>query len=179
MITLETERLLLRMWKQDDFETYANIVGDPDVARYLADGRPLARWEAWRQMAMFVGHWHLRGYGIWAVEERQTNQLVGRIGFFNPEGWPGFEIGWALAKQHWGKGYATEGARKALDYIFRETTRDHVISVIHPENTASMKVATRVGEQLERGAELMGHEVLVYGITRGSWQEQIKSDLSD
>src|SRR5688572_19072323 len=104
MMTLETDRLILRMFREEDFEPYARICADPEVMRYLGEGKPFTRAEAWQQIAMLVGHWHLRGYGIWAVEERKSRRLVGRIGFFNPEGWPGFEIGWALGKEYWGKG---------------------------------------------------------------------------
>ncbi len=166
MVTLETERLLLRMWRESDFEAYARFCSDPEVMQFLGEGRPLSRLEAWRHMATIVGHWHLRGYGIWAVEERETGKLVGRIGFFNPEGWPGFELGWVLDREHWGKGFASEGARRALDYAFTEMNRDHVISLIHPDNIGSIRVAERLGEKLEGKTELFGHDVLIYGIDR-------------
>lgn len=168
-VILETERLTLRMFREDDFEQYAGLCSDPEVVRYLGEGKTLSREEAWRQMAMIVGHWHLRGYGPWAVEERASGSLVGRIGFFNPEGWPGFELGWVLRREHWGKGYATEGARRALAYAFAEMGREHVISLIHPENGGSLRVAERLGERLEGRTELFGHEVLTYGIGRAAW----------
>lgn len=169
MVTLETERLLLRMWRESDFEAYAHFCSDSEVMRFLGEGKPLNRLEAWRHMATIVGHWHLRGYGIWAVEERETGNLVGRIGFFNPEGWPGFELGWVLGREHWGKGFASEGARRALDYAFTEMDRDHVISLIHPDNIGSIRVAERLGEKLEGETELFGREVLIYGIDRSAW----------
>jgi RimJ/RimL family protein N-acetyltransferase len=169
MITLKTERLVLRMMHEEDFEQYAAMAADAEVARYLGDGRPLARADAWRQMAMFLGHWQLRGYGVWAVEEAATARLVGRIGFFNAEGWPGFEFGWVLAREFWGRGYATEGARRALEYGFTELGREHVISLIRPGNIPSIRVAERLGERLEGSTELFGSEALVYGITREDW----------
>src|SRR5215216_2035841 len=141
MVILETANLILRMFCEDDFESYASICADTEVTRYLGEGKALSREEAWRQMAMIVGHWQLRGYGIWAVEDRKRGKLAGRIGFFNPEGWPGFELGWVLGRDYWGRGYATEGARRALDYMFNEMGRDHVISLIHPENRGSIRVA--------------------------------------
>jgi RimJ/RimL family protein N-acetyltransferase len=170
MAILETANLILRMFGEDDFESYASICADPEVTRYLGDGKALSRHEAWRQMAMIVGHWQLRGYGIWAVEDRKSGKLAGRIGFFNPEGWPGFELGWVLGRDYWGRGYATEGASRALDYTFVEMGRDHVISLIHPENHGSIRVAERIGEKLEGRTELFGHEVLVYGIDRAGWK---------
>jgi RimJ/RimL family protein N-acetyltransferase len=166
MVTLQTERLILRMFREADFEQHARICADPEVTKFLGEGRPLSRFEAWRSMAMILGHWQLRGYGPWAVEERATGNLVGRIGFFNPEGWPGFELGWVLGRESWGKGYASEGARRALDYAFTEMGRDHVISLIAPENTASIKVAERLGEKVEGQTELFDHAVLIYGVSR-------------
>lgn len=171
MVQLETERLILRMWREDDFEAYAKICADPEVMRYLG-GKPFTPLEAWRHMAFLVGHWHLRGYGHWAVEEKASGGVIGRIGFFNPAGWPGFEIGWTLGREYWGKGYAIEGARRALEYAFTELDRDHVISLIHPENRASIRVAERLGEKPEGKTELLGIEVLIYGIDRAAWVAQ-------
>jgi len=170
MVTLETERLLLRAFRAEDFEPYAAICADPEVMRYLGEGRPLSRSDAWRQMAMILGHWRLRGYGLWAVEERATGTLVGRIGFFEPEGWPDFELGWMLGRHAWGKGYATEGARRALAYAFTELGRDHLISLIRPGNDPSIRVAERLGETLRGQTELFGHPALVYGIDRARWR---------
>ncbi len=159
------------MFREDDFEAFAVICADAEVMRFLGEGKPMTRLEAWRHMAFLVGHWHLRGYGHWAVEEKATGQLVGRIGFLNPEGWPAFEIGWTLARESWGRGYATEGARRALEYAFTELERNHVISLIAPENQASIKVAERLGERLESETELLGKHVLIYGIDRDVWRK--------
>lgn len=168
--TLETERLRLRAFREEDLEAYAAICADAEVMRYLGDGRALSRADAWRQMALIIGHWALRGYGLWAVEERATGVLVGRLGFFNPEGWPGFELGWMLRRASWGRGYATEGAGRALAHAFTEMGRERLISLIRPDNRASIRVAERLGEQLERRTDLFGHEALVYGIDRARWE---------
>ena len=170
MVTLETERLLLRAFRAEDFEPYAAICADPEVMRYLGEGRPLSRSDAWRQMAMILGHWRLRGYGLWAVEERATGALVGRLGFFQPEGWPGFELGWMLRRASWGKGYATEGARRALAHAFANLGRDRVISLIRPDNRPSVRVAERLGERLEGPTTLFGQDALVYAIDRARWE---------
>ena len=164
---LETERLKLRMWRESDLDDYAELTADPLVMRYLQPGRPpFTRADAWRSIAFFMGHWQMRGYGHWAVEEKSSGRMIGRIGFLNPEGWPGFEIGWTLARHAWGKGYATEGGRRALDYAFKNLDRRHVISLIHPENTPSMKVAERLGEKREGHARVNDIDVLVYGVDR-------------
>ena len=169
-VRLETERLIMRMFRDEDVEPYAQIFGDPEVARYLGDGKPMLRSDAWRSMVFHIGHWGLRGYGMWAVEEKASGLLVGRVGFFYPEGWPGFELGWGLGRQWWGKGYATESAARGLAWAFTELGRDHVISAIIPENAASIRVAERLGERLEHQAQIFGREALIYGIDRATWK---------
>jgi RimJ/RimL family protein N-acetyltransferase len=167
---LETDRLVLRGWQEEtDFEAYARICADPEVMRYMG-GKAFSRLEAWRHMAYIVGHWQLRGYGHWAVEEKSSGEFVGRLGFQDPEGWPEFEIGWTIDPRHQGKGYATEGARRALEYGFLELGRDHVISLIHPENRASIGVARRLGESLEGETTVMGIDVHIYGLGRDRWR---------
>jgi RimJ/RimL family protein N-acetyltransferase len=170
MNTIETDRLLLRMLRQSDHDAYAAMCADPEVTRYLGDGQPMSRSEAWRQMAVLLGHWQLRGYGLWAVEERQSGEFIGRVGIWHPDGWPGLEVGWTLRREFWGNGYATEGARAALRYAFDELDQPRVISLIRPSNEASVRVAERLGEQLEGRTEVMGHEALVYGISRDDWK---------
>ena len=160
---LETERLHLRMLEHRDFEEYTAIHTDPDVTRFTARAH-LSRMETWRHLAMIVGHWHLRGFGMWGVFERETDRLVGRAGFHQPDGWPDFELGWTMGKASWGKGYATEAARRCLDYARDEMKRDHVISLIDPENHASIRVAERIGETVEGETSVDGHRVLIYGM---------------
>jgi RimJ/RimL family protein N-acetyltransferase len=170
MVTLETKRLVMRLFRESDFDDYAALCADPEVMRYIGDGQPLPRPLAWRKLAMIAGHWALRGYGLWAVEECSSRALVGQIGFWNPEGWPGFELGWTLSRAHWGRGFATEGARAALTYAFTELQRPEVISLIRAENAASIRVADRLGERLWDISELMGQRVLVYRITHEEWK---------
>lgn len=126
----------------------------------------LSRSQAWRAMAQFVGHWTLRGYGLWAVEERATGEFIGRIGLWHPEGWPGLEVGWLLDRSRWGRGLATEGARAALDHAFWSVGADYVISIVNPANQRSIRVAEKLGERFEREHDFDGHTVLVYGVHR-------------
>ncbi len=164
--TLETERLVLRAFRADDFESHAAMVGDPLVMRYIGEGKALGRDEAWRVLAVLAGHWQLRGFGMWAVTLRGEDRMIGRAGFYYPEGWPGFEIGWTLERAAWGQGYATEAARRALAYAFDELGREKVISVIHPENATSIRVAERIGERFDRTHPIRGEERLIYSVTR-------------
>lgn len=166
VIPLETDRLRLRAFRNEDLEAYAAMCADPEVMRFLGTGVTLSRDDAWRSMAGFLGHWALRGYGMWALEEKATGALVGRAGFLNPEGWPGFELGWTLGRPHWGKGYATEAARRALAYAFDEMGRDVVISLIRPANVRSAQVARRLGYAHVRDVELLGSTANVWEIRR-------------
>jgi RimJ/RimL family protein N-acetyltransferase len=165
---VDTPRLQLRPWRDDDLDAYAAMCADPVVMRYMGDSSTLDRDDAWRQMAMFVGHWQLRGFGTWAVEERDSGRFVGRVGLHRPEGWPDLEVGWMLARDTWGRGYATEAARASLDHAWDVLGAAHVVSLIAPENVASVRVAERIGERPEGTFDLQGLEVLVYGIDRPS-----------
>jgi RimJ/RimL family protein N-acetyltransferase len=163
--SLTTERLHLRMLHVADFEEYAAIHTDPEVTKYTV-GTRLGRSDAWRHLAMLVGHWHLRGFGMWGVFEKSTGALVGRAGFHEPDGWPDFELGWTLGRNWWGKGYATEAAKRCAEFAFDEMGRDHLVSIIDPYNTPSIRVAERIGEQLE-GEFFRGEQrLLVYGLRR-------------
>ena len=161
--TLTTERLTLRMLHESDFEEYYEVHRDPEVTRYTTRTQ-LSRMDAWRHLAMIAGHWHLRGFGMWGVFETETSRFVGRVGFHEPDGWPDFELGWTLGRAAWGKGYATEAARRCLRYAFEEMGRDHLISLIDPANTPSIRVAERIGETLQGETVVGDHRLLVYGI---------------
>src|ERR1700730_4478067 len=117
---LETERLLLRQFLESDLDLLARIYSDPEVMRFIGDGRTFTREETWRWVAGALGHWVLRGYGLYAVEEKATGNFIGRIGLINPEGWPGLEAGWLLGRQYWGRGYATEGAKAVVRMAYEE-----------------------------------------------------------
>jgi len=168
MVTLETSRLILRPFQESDFASYAEMCADREVMQYVGDGGTLSREEAWRQMAMLSGHWVLRGFGMWAVAERTMGEFVGRVGLHFPEGWPGREIGWALAKSHWGKGYAFEAAAAALAFAFDTLEWPRAISLIDRRNLRSIRLAERLGERYESDIDVRGHRVALYSIERTS-----------
>jgi RimJ/RimL family protein N-acetyltransferase len=172
MLEVETERLLLRHFKHEDLDDYARISADPEVMRYIGKGQPLSREDAWRSLAFHSGHWQLRGFGQWAVELKETGRLIGRIGLFMPEGWPGLEVGWLLDREYWGRGLATEGGRAALNYAFQELRAEHVVSIIHPENHASIRVAEKLGERFEKHDTVNGNQAVIYGIAASAWPDR-------
>ena len=175
MLTLETPRLVLREWCPEDFEPFAAMMADADVMAFLSlSGKPMSRFEAWQALSAIIGHWSLRGFGIFAAVERRSGDLVGRIGPWYPEGWPDFELGWTLRRQSWGQGYATEAARVCLEYAFTGLHRSSVISLIVPENTRSIRLAERLGERLERETTLPhlppDRTILQYRLSKDDWQ---------
>ena len=146
--TLETARLVLRGWRPEDLAPYAAMMADSETARFITrKGRPCSESQAWGETALIVGHWQLLGYGLFVVEERSTGAFLGRVGPLRPPGWPGFEIAWALAPAARGKGFAEEAARAAIDWSFAHFQLDRIVSLIHPDNVASRRVATRLGER--------------------------------
>jgi RimJ/RimL family protein N-acetyltransferase len=173
---LHTERLLLRELRESDFEAYAGMMADPDVARFLSNG-PITRVDAWRSLASVIGHWALRGYGMWAVERKSDHMFVGRVGLWNPEGWVGLEVGWTLARGFWGNGYATEAARAAMSYGFLTHDVSRLISVINPLNHHSQRVAERLGETRteQQEIEFHGEKIMVdvWSISREEWARKL------
>lgn len=146
--TLETPRLILRGWRGEDLAPYAEMLADPETARFITRwGEPYSEAEVWTEMAWLIGHWQMLGCGMFVVEERSTGAFVGRVGSLAPPTWPGFEIAWGLARPAWGKGYAQEAARAAIDWSFETFPLDRIVSIIHPQNVASQRVAERVGER--------------------------------
>lgn len=167
---IETERLVLRGWREGDLEGFAAMMADGEVARFLTgDQRAKSRAEAWRDMALFVGHWALRGYGLFVVEEKATGAFVGRVGAWQPENWVGFELGWGLARAHWGKGYAREAACAAGDWIFANFPVERIVSLIHAQNVRSQKLAQRLGMQLSDSTIHAGMPHDIWAIARADW----------
>jgi RimJ/RimL family protein N-acetyltransferase len=172
--TLETERLLLRGWRETDLDAYAAMMADAQVMRFL--GGPMARADAWRGMASLIGHWLLRGHGVWAVERKSDGALVGRIGVQRPEGWPATEVAWILGRPYWGQGYATEAARASLDWGFANLAVPKLVSLIDSENLASRAVAKRLGYTKGSPATLFAlgksFDVEVWEIPRARWRSE-------
>lgn len=171
--TLVTERCALRAFREDDVPGLAALHGDAEVIRFLSsDGEPNPKLSnAWDYVAMHLGHWALRGYGKWALAERGSDRLIGRVGFWDaPYDWPGLELGWTVSRDMWGKGYATEASRAALAWGFENIAKDEIISLIHRDNARSIRVAERLGERLLRTGSERNENHLIYGISRDEWR---------
>ena len=161
---VETERLLLRGWRDEDTGAWAELCADDEVMRALGREAGLTPGDAWREMATLAGHWALKGFGHWVLESRTTGELVGRAGLLHPPDWPGLELGWTVARPHWGNGYAGEAARAAMEWARSELGPDHLISLIADDNLRSQRVAEKLGMEQEGRAQVRGHDLRVYGI---------------
>lgn len=160
--SLTTPRLRLRPFREADLDGYAAMCADEEVMRHIGAGGPVGADVAWRQMALFLGAWALRGHGMWALEERDSKRLIGRVGFLDPPGWPGCELGWLLARDAWGHGYAFEAARAARNYGRDALGLSELISLIRPDNTRSIALAQRLGAIPGETIEFMEQACLVY-----------------
>jgi RimJ/RimL family protein N-acetyltransferase len=168
--TVETARLTLRVPTAEDVTVLDEMHNDPEVLRYMTPvGNASGVSAAWRTVALLIGHWHLLGYGQWVMFDRAEQQAVGRVGLWNPPGWPGLEISWMVRRSHWGRGYATEAARAALRSAFVDVGAEHVISIIRPDNARSIRVAEKIGEVFERPDQLDGQPFHIYGLSRAVW----------
>jgi RimJ/RimL family protein N-acetyltransferase len=168
---LETERLILRVPRAEDFERYAELFGDGEATRYI--GGQLARAQAWRKFLQMPGAWAVQGFAMFSVLDKSSGRWLGQAGPWRPEGWPGNEVGWSFHPDAWGRGYATEAAMAAMDWAFEKLGWDSVIHCIDPANLASQRLAQRLGSR-NRGPVKMPHpyeDLLTekWGQTREEW----------
>lgn len=161
---LETERLLLRDWRDEDSGPWAELCADDEVMRSLGFEGGLTPEEAWRDMAFLAGHWALKGYGHWVLELRESGRLAGRAGLLCPPGWPGLELGWTVARPLWGLGLAGEAARAGMDWARDVLGADHLISLIADDNLRSQRVAEKLGMAQEGRTVVRRFDLRVYGL---------------
>ncbi len=144
-LQLETPRLLLRLPKADELDAWAGMMADAQAARFIGGVMPRAL--TWRALMTMIGAWHANGFAMFSVYEKASGRWVGRLGPWMPDGWPGTEVGWAIVRDCWGKGYAPEGAAAATDWAFEHLGWTNVIHSIDPQNTPSQAVARKLGSR--------------------------------
>ncbi|MGY0652415.1 GNAT family N-acetyltransferase [Luteimonas sp. A537] len=171
-IRLETQRLVLRVPRFEDFDRFAELIGDEQAARHIGGHAPRAA--AWRRFLQQPGAWMLQGFGMFSIIDRDSGVWLGQAGPWKPEGWPGNEIGYSFHPDAWGRGYATEAATAAIDWALANLGWNDFIHCIASENLASQQVAKRLGSTLKGPGRLPApHEdaaVEVWGQTRDEWQ---------
>ncbi|KPF49722.1 acetyltransferase [beta proteobacterium AAP121] len=160
--TLSTPRLRLRGFTAHDLDTWAGVCADAEVMQHIGAGGPVGRDAAWRHLALYLGQWAMRGYGVWAVELRAERRLIGSVGVLHPEGWPGMELSWLLARDAWGQGYAREAALAARSFSRDALGVGELISLIRPDNTRSLRLAETLGAVNTGPIEFMGASALRY-----------------
>jgi RimJ/RimL family protein N-acetyltransferase len=162
---LETDRLLLREFRPEDVAAHVASARDPDVQAFLGGVRE--PYDAFLGLAAHAGHWALRGYGGWVVTPRaDPSTMLGRVGLWEPEGWPGLEVGWRLNRESWGHGYATEAARAAIGWAWTVLDAPELISLIAPGNHASQRVAQRLGHVPAETLEIEGQQGVRHVLAR-------------
>jgi RimJ/RimL family protein N-acetyltransferase len=169
---IETERLRLRQWQGSDMAPYTAMLSDPGTARFITvDGKPVIdEMTGWRHTVVMAGHWVIHGAGMFVVEEKSSGQFAGRVGPWRPPGWPGFEVGWGIAKEFRGKGYAVEAARASINWSFATYDIDRIVHCIDRENVGSQGVARRLGAKPDGEIELFGHIADVWVTHRATWK---------
>ena len=167
---LETERLVLRRWEPADLCKLTTILSNPEVASRL--GSP-SQEDVERTIDRYERNWDALGFGRFAVEDGQTAEFVGRVGLMRQAEWTAsednVEIGWAIARDRWGEGLATEAARAVLADGFDRVGLPRVIGFSSPDNIASVRVMERLGMTLQGTAQWAGKEHVWYAIRAEEW----------
>lgn len=156
---IPTDRLILRGPQETDFEAFAAFAGS-DRAKFV--GGPYPRSRGWGGFLATYGHWALRGYGMWMVQDRASGGTAGRVGMIFNDGWDEPELGWHIYDGFEGQGIAFEAAQAARTYGAKHFDLDGVISYIDPANTRSVALADRLGARYERDGAVHGHPCHIY-----------------
>jgi ribosomal-protein-alanine N-acetyltransferase len=164
MPSIQTARLLLRMFAPEDLDDLAILFRDPEVMRYVGNGQPVDRDEAEKALKSIIKHWETRGFGRWAVIGQETRKFAGFGGLRSLLGAP--EVVYHLAKACWAKGLATELARASLRFGFEERGFEQIVAVAKPKNTASIHVMEKLGMHYEMHTSYYDIEVVQYAINR-------------
>jgi RimJ/RimL family protein N-acetyltransferase len=159
--SLETERLYLRLFRPADWLQIHQYYSHEECMKYTL-GRKLTEGESWRAMASLAGHWILRNYGPYALEEKRSNLVIGYAGLYYPNDWPEPEIAWGLLREYWGKGFASEAVREVKKMKAVYVPNLSLISMIHPENKNSIRLAQSVGARFEREHDFRGSVMNIY-----------------
>lgn len=170
MHIVDTERLILRPFTPGDLDALAAINSDPHVMRYIGDGKPAPREHTAERLTFILEHGRRHGFSVWAVCSKQTPSLIGFCGLHHLDGTIEVEVGYRLAREHWGKGFATEAARASLRYGFEDLELDRIVAVVQGENIASQRVLEKLGLKYEKDARYYNTDVKYYGIAREAYE---------
>ncbi len=169
---IETERLILRVPREEDFKDFCAYMGDEESARYI--GGKMGPAPAWRGMASIAGSWALHGFGMFSFIEKSTGEWIGRGGPWRPAGWPGSEVGWGIVRSKWGQGYAREASSACMDFAVDVLGWNDIIHCIDPANVNSENLAKRLGST-NRGPgklppPLDSYTINIWGQSAADWK---------
>jgi RimJ/RimL family protein N-acetyltransferase len=177
---LHTENLILRPLSGEDFEPWVAFHADPETMLFLGGAQDRAA--AWRGICAMTGAWEIRGFSMFSLIERATGRWAGRVGPWQPEGWPGLEVGWGVARDFAGRGYAYEAAVAAMDYAVDVLGWEHIIHTIDPDNLRSIRLAERLGSANQGPTRLpppIDHfRVDAWGQTAAEWRARRQADAA-
>jgi RimJ/RimL family protein N-acetyltransferase len=158
---LESERMFLRQFEDDDWRDLHLYYSDAEAMTFT-QGRALSEGETWRVMCSMIGHWQLRGYGPYALEQKSSGKVLGTVGLWYPNNWPEAEIKWGLARRFWGRGFASEAASLVLASVAENLPGLVPISMIHDDNSASIALALALGARRESSIDYEGEAHGIY-----------------
>jgi ribosomal-protein-alanine N-acetyltransferase len=165
---IETARLRLRMFRPEDLDGLAAMFSDPEVMKYVEDGKPASREQARKALDSVIQHWRRHGFGRWAVEDKTTREFVGFGGLRSLFGMP--EVVYHFATRHWGKGLATELGRASLRYGFETHRFTRIVAIAKPENVASIHVMEKLGMHFEKRTSYYNIDVVQYELARENFR---------
>jgi len=157
---LETERLRFRHWREADVDPLYDFYRDPQSQAVY--GSDFSRADIWRRVGLIIGHFQLRGFGLYALEDKASGELAGYAGLWFPDGWDDVEVGYGIAPQFRGRGFATEAARRARDHGFRDLKLSRLVSYINPVNANSIRVAEKLGAAADGEFIMHGLPHMIY-----------------
>jgi len=176
-VRLETERLRLRKPRLEDAHELAVAYADPETVRYIGDGSTATLPQVEQAIAHWLERWEANGLGLFSVESREDGRVLGRSGLlvWDRTTWEvanladagdraEVELAWMLAREHWGRGFATESALALRDWAVAERGLTRLISLIRPENVRSIRVAEKIGERYERDVVMGGLPAKLYAL---------------
>ena len=174
---IETPRLILRPITRDDLEALASMNADADVMRYIGYGKPQTLSQTRIRLNAILDHWDQHGFGLCAVVEKVTLGFIGFCGLQYLDNTSEIEVGYRLAKQFWGMGFATETGRASVRHGFDELALDRIVAVVQPENVASQRVLEKIGLTYVRGGRFYDTDVKYFAITREEWRRDDSTHL--
>lgn len=169
---IETQRLILRSFTSDDLDELALIGSDPEVMRFIGDGKPQSREQTAARLNSIIEHRNRHGFGVFAVVDKASGALMGYCGLQFLDNTPEIEVGYRLAKRFWGMGFASEAATASLRYGFEELGLDRIVAVVQPENFASQRVLEKIGLTFVKDARYYNTDVRYYAITRDGTRDR-------